>query len=80
MTIFKHIGTLVGVEVFVALPENPTEPAYSFCKFKGKPITTELVTFSRELWDDHDTLELCFIGSIGDGISVALQKQLITKE
>lgn len=76
----KILGTLLGVQVIAILPEHPMDPAYTVCRFKDKPLTTELITFSRDLWEDEDTLTCCFNGSIGDGISLALQKQLIHKE
>ena len=76
----KLLGTLLGVQVIAILPEHPMDPAYTVCRFRDKPLTTELITFSRDLWEDEGTLTDCFNGSIGDGISVALHKQLIHKE
>ena len=80
MTTSKLLGTLLGVQVIAILPDNPKDSPYTVCRFKGKPLTTELVSFSRDLWEDETTLTYCFNGSIGDGISVALHKQLIHKE
>ena len=76
----KLLGTLLGVQVIAILPEHPMDPAYTVCRFKNQLLTTELIEFSRDLWEDPHTLTECFNLSIGDGISLALRKQLIHKD
>lgn len=76
----KLLGTLLGVQVVAILPKHPMDSPYILCKFKGTPITTDLVTFSRDSWEDQDILTQCFNNSIGYGITLALEKQLIHKE
>lgn len=78
--VFKSLGTLLGVEVVAALPENPMESSYCFCKFNNKSITVDVVSLSREQWDNPDILNQCFNYCIGIGITVALERKLITKD
>lgn len=77
---FKSLGTLLGVEVVAALPANPLDSPYCFCKFNNKPITVDIVSLRREQWDDPDILNQCFNYCIGTGITVALERKLITKD
>lgn len=80
MTIFKSLGTLLGVEVVAALPENPMESPYCFCKFNNEPITVGIISLGREQWDNPDILNQYFNYCIGTGITVALERKLITKD
>ena len=81
-TSIKSLGSLLGIEVYVKLPANPLDLPYTYCKVikTGTIITTSVVEFQRENWDDQTTLDIIFNHTIGIGITIALTEKLITKD
>lgn len=75
--VYKSLGSLCDIEVIACLPTTQINSPYCYCTYKGNPITSDIITFSREEWNNQETLKNCFQASIGIGISIALQKELI---
>ena len=78
----KSLGSLLGIEVYAKLPANPLDLPYTYCKLikTDTRITSTVVEFQRENWDDQTTLDNVFNHTIGIGITIALSKNLITKD
>lgn len=78
----KRLGSLLGIEVYAKLPANPLDLPYTYCKEikTGTIITSSVVEFQRENWDDNTTLDNVFNHTIGIGITIALSKNMITKD
>ena len=78
----KSLGSLLGIQVYAKLPANPLELPYTYCKVikTGTIITSSVVEFQRENWDNQAELDNIFNYTIGIGITVALSEKLITKD
>lgn len=78
----KSLGSLLGIEVYAKLPANPLDLPYTYCKLKktGTIITSSVVEFQRENWDDQVELDNVFNYTIGIGITIALSEKLIIKD
>ena len=81
-TSIKSLGSLLGIEVYAKLPANPLNLPYTYCKVikTGTIITSSVVEFQRENWDDQAELDNVFNYTIGIGITIALSEKLITKD
>ena len=46
----KSLGSLLGIEVYAKLPDNPLDLPYTYCKIKttGTIITSYVVEIQRE--------------------------------
>ena len=78
----KSLGSLLGIEVYAKLPANPLDLPYTYCKLKktGTIITSSVVEFQRENWDNQAELDKLFNHTIGIGITIALSEKLIIKD
>ena len=78
----KSLGSLLGIEVCTKLPANPLDLPYTYCKVikTGTIITSSIIEFPREYWDNQAELDKLFNHTIGIGITIALSEKLITKE
>ena len=69
----KLIGKYSDVEVWVAMNSNPMDPAVAYCKVDNNRITSDIISFDKNEWENEDVLKEVFINAVGVGLSVHLQ-------